>query len=153
MSDSLGFISVKVVQTQQQMLTDVALDAGVIPLNYGDYHCTVCYDVQNQEWREHIPQLPYKTFEAKVIDVEEMGEWKDGVISAVALVLDSPDLVEEHELFLNVGHTHTYDDFIPHCSIAYKLTEEEAERVKMIARRLIGKVLYFSRESIELIQD
>lgn len=149
--DSLGFISVKVIQNQQDLLREVALDAGVEPLGDDKYHCTVCYDVNNQAFKEHIPQLPFKSFEGKIIGVEELGNRKGDLVNAIAFVLESPELVAEHNLFKKVGHTHTFEDYIPHVSICYKVTPAEAERVKLIAQRLFGTVLYFDRESIEVI--
>ena len=149
---SLGFISVRVVGAQQDLLRDIAIDAGVKPLGEDKYHCTVCYDVNNEDKKEFIPTLPFKEFEGTIIGVEELGVRKDGIVKAIAFVMDSESLTKEHELFKHVGHTHTFNEFVPHVSIAYDLTEEEADHLKFVAERLIGTVLYFDREAIEIIK-
>lgn len=151
--DSLGFISVKVMDFQQEILYNKVVDAGVVPIDLGEFHSTVIYDLKREDGLQLVPMIPEKTFTGKVVGIKEMGEPKDGLISAIALELDSPELSKEHSRLLQCGHDHTYPDFVAHVSLAYKVTPEEADRIIRQCESLIGETIYLHNESIQWIED
>ncbi|BEH89738.1 hypothetical protein [Klebsiella phage phiKp_32] len=148
---SLGYISVKVIPTQEDILKDKVLDAGCLPLDEGAYHATLIFDIHQDGVIPNVPMIPEKIFEGKVIGIKELGERKGDIISAVVLELDSPELTEEHDRLIQCGYGHSYPDYIPHISLAYKVTEEQMEDLKRQCESLIGKTFYLSGESIDWI--
>jgi hypothetical protein len=72
-----------------------------------DLHVTVLYS------RRVLPVLvdPYTQFRGTPTTLGPLGTVK------LVVKFDSPALAQRHKTFLNGGHTHDFDDFIPHMTL------------------------------------
>ncbi|UVD32148.1 hypothetical protein [Vibrio phage phiKT1028] len=147
-----GYVSVDLAFHQCERIRDVLIEQNITPIDQGHFHSTIAYDREVNGSCLEIEIDPTKIYEGEVVAIELLGPIKDGKQSALAFVLKSDQLREEHFKWMAVGFDHGWDDYIPHMSVAYDIDVEEGERMKEILKPFIGETFYFDNLSAEPVQ-
>jgi hypothetical protein len=143
-----GYASVDLLPQDKKDLTDYFNDNGVENI-IDDLHVTVIYDTTNPA----IEVQPLQdSFTTKVVGCKTLGE-KDSKWFSITLILETDDLVKQHEALKELGFKHSYPEFIPHVSIKYQPTEDDIVKIKALTNDIIGKELEFGSLKIERIKD
>ena len=94
------------------------------PINVSDAHSTVVYSKSNfaapsvEGINNLLPRFSFFPKSFKILGKEE-DEFK-----ALTLILDAPFLEDLHYKFLSHGAAHDFDDYIPHVTISYGVTDD-----------------------------
>lgn len=147
-----GYVSVDLVFHQSETISELLTQHGVTPIETGEFHCTIAYDKTLGHDALPVEMDMDRIYEGKVIGVELLGEEKDGLQSAIALVLDAPQLEELHHQFLAAGYDHGWDTYKAHMSVAYDVPVEDATRMVDILQVFVGDTFYFSNLSAEPVK-
>ncbi|AUR81047.1 RNA ligase [Vibrio phage Aphrodite1] len=148
-----GYVSVDLAYFQCGRLRELVTNHGIKPIDDGDFHVTIAYDKELIDNTLEIDIDKNRLYEAKVIGVELMGEVKDGLQSAVALTLESEELVEEHFKWMAAGYEHGWPEYIPHMSVAYDVPVKDSERLVKALEPYIGRTFYFVNLSAEPVNN
>lgn len=143
-----GYASVDLLSQDKKELTEYFNSNGVEDI-IEDLHVTVIYDTDNPT----IEVQPLQdSFDTKVVGCKTLGE-KDSKWFSIALILESDDLVKQHQTLKKLGFKHSYTEFIPHVSIKYRPTEDDIVKIKTLTNDIIGKELEFGSLKIEKIKE
>lgn len=147
-----GYVSARLAYHQTKAIRDRLIEQGIEPIAEDKFHTTIAYDRDTPSDIKEPDVDPDIVYEGKVVSIELMGPCKEGLQSAIAFVMDSPQLVEEHHRWQAVGYDHHYPDYIPHVSIAYDVPYDEAVRACDLFKDYIGKTFYFNGVKAEPIE-
>lgn len=142
-----GYVSVDLAFHQCERIRDILIEHGVTPIDDGKFHSTIAYDKDLGHVTLEQEIDPTTVYEGEVVSIELMGPIKDGKQSALAFVMRSDQLKEEHQRWLAAGYDHKWDDYVAHMSVAYDIDVEEGERMKDVLKPFIGETFYFDNLS------
>lgn len=134
----LGFISVSLEKESKNRLEKIISRFEIKnPVNKEDYHFTLFYDLNN-------PIVSPKeisrdtVFMATAIDIQVLGD--NGKLSALAIIFDSPTLSERFQQLKNLGLKHDYEQYLPHCTIKYKPTDDVIDLILQHKNDIISEI-------------
>lgn len=138
-----GFVAVDLAFQQCDSIREMLLSHQITPLEVGKFHVTIAYDKDLGQDAIPVEMDPTALYEGKVVAVELLGKVENGLQSAIALVLEAPQLEEQHNRFLSAGYNHGWDTYKAHMSVAYDVPVEEAERMVDVLQVFVGQTFYF----------
>ncbi len=135
----LGFISVSLEKESKKRLSKTLSKFDIDKLvNKEDYHFTLFYDLNN-------PIVSPKeisrdtVFIATANDIQVLGQ-EDDKLTALAIVFDSPTLIERFEQLKELGFTHDYDEFLPHCTIKYRPNQKDIDLILSHKKDILAEI-------------
>lgn len=148
-TEGKGYGSLSLDNDSSKQIKKVLKELGINDI-IDDLHITVIYDVSNPNIDLDIDES--EEYEASISDIKMLGEpgtkWY-----AIALTLESPDIVNVHKKYIDAGFKHSYPNFIPHLSLKYKPSEENIETIKDNFDKFKDITLVFSNEHLEKINE
>lgn len=90
----------------------------------------------------------------KIIGAAAFDSQESDSLACIVLKLYSPILYEIHDFLLDMGLTHSYDDYSPHLTLFYDVDKEEAKRwVAILNKKDLGFVPLSGVKSTTIIED
>lgn len=113
-------------------------------VNPEELHVTLMYSrvptssVSSRSWSDTMTRV---SFPALISGIELFGENADHVV----VTLDSHDMKQEHLVLTQMGATHSWDEFKPHCTLGKLSDGYDSSMVKKIIPLIKGKELWFEK--------
>lgn len=144
-----NYVSVRLSPEDTAAIYDLLLDKGVsLEVKY-ELHATVMYGVN--EGNVKLTELDNeKEFKAFIIGTGLLGPDDK---KAYTLLLSSKDIHDEHKRLKEVGYKHSFDDFIPHLTLAYDVDKFTEVMLNSLTESLIGMELTLINLSFGEKQD
>jgi hypothetical protein len=142
-----GYVAVRLSDDDSKQLKEFFHESGISVID--DLHVTLMYDVSNPAFK--VEPLHDK-FVGVVSGCKLLGE-KGSKWGAVALTLESPDLVSQFNALVNIGYKHSYSEYIPHVSIMYTPSDDEIQKIEELSCKLQGTKLTFVNFKVEPIKE
>lgn len=123
---SNGYVALKVQPDSVEQIRKAVIDVGINPKSLiNKMHLTLMYD----ESEPTIP-MPKNTMvhQAKIDDISTLGD-PESRWFAVVLKLNSDSLHRRFKELQELGYKHSYDTFVPHVSVIYGPSKEEADLI------------------------
>lgn len=146
----IGYFSLKVNLKDAQMVNELVSAVGIKGdvIRPYEMHVTLMFDKTN----------PIDTRTASFINRNQA--IYDAVITgfdflggdSVVLLLSSPEVENRHKE-LKIFMTHSFEDFLPHTSVAYNADEEDFEKLKSVLTGLVGTSIVLYGESFATIKE
>lgn len=149
-----GYVRAELGFHQTRIIEAILKEAGVEGIPKEKLHCTLMY---YNDIPMHISPPKYDPemmLSAKVTGAGPLGKYNEETNEWNAFVLnfDSDDLLEEHKRWLEAGYSHSFDHFIPHMSVVYKVSDDKVAELTVRFQKLIGETFIFNNIRSEPIE-
>lgn len=144
-----GYASLTLNDESTKKIHDILKELGVLhPID--DLHITLIYDSSNPKIDMELDMK--REYSATVDNIKTLGE-PDSKWYAVALTLESNELLDRHNDYISAGFKHSYPKFIPHVSLKYNPTEHDIKIIKDNFDKFKKLKLIFGNEKLDVVDE
>lgn len=118
-----------------------------------ELHMTLMYDGSNPVRSRNLSVVsdPDSVYNGVISGYSLLGE-ETSAFRAVVLEVECPDVVARHEE-LSIFMTHSFDNFIPHISVAYGVTPEDLLTLQSRLTKLVGTPIILYGENFSTVKE